>query len=274
MEFDASLWLPLAAVLLATGIVSGLLSGLLGVGGGIVVVPVLYHGFHWLGLSETVRMHVAVGTSLATVALTAWRSASSHAARAAVDTELRSEWGPAVSAGAIAGAGLAAWLTGPLLAASFGVLTLGVALQMAFGRDTWRWAAAPPRGWAGRAAAALLGALSALLGLGAGTLGVTALSLTGLPIHRAVGTAASLGPWVALPAALALAWAGWGAPDLPPGSLGYVNAAGFALIVAASWFAAPWGARLAHAVSRRALRRTFAVFLGLTSLRMLGDLVR
>ena len=272
MEFGASQLPWLVAVLLATGIAAGLLAGLLGVGGGIVVVPVLYHGFRELGLDESVRMHVAVATSLATVAVTAWRSSRSHAARGSVDAGLLRAWGPPACAGAVLGAGLAAWLSGPALAATFGVVTLAVALHMAFGRETWRLAAAPPAGALGALAGAGIGVFSAMLGLGAGTLGVTSLTLAGVPIHRAVGTAAGLGPWIAVPGAVAMVWAGWGAAGLPPGSLGYVNAIGFALIVAASWLAAPWGARFAHAVSRLWLRRVFALFLALTSLRMLSEL--
>ena len=266
-------WPWLIATLLGTGLVAGLLAGLLGVGGGIVVVPVLYHGFRGLGLDESVRMHVAVATSLATVAITAWRSARSHAQRGSLDRELLRSWGPGVAVGALAGAAITAGLSGSALAACFGSFTLAVALHMAFGREDWRIAAAPPAGFAGRLFAGAIGLLSAMLGLGAGTLGVTALTLTGVPIHRAVGTAAGLGPWIAVPGALGLAWAGWGVPGRPLGSLGYVNAVGFALIVSASWVAAPLGARFAHALPRQTLRRVFAAFLALTSLRMLSELL-
>ena len=265
-------WPWLIATLLGTGVVAGLLAGLLGVGGGIVVMPVLYHGFRGLGLDESVRMHVAIATSLATVGITAWRSARSHAQRGSVDRELLGSWGPGVALGALAGAAITAGLSGSALAACFGSFTLAVALHMAFGREEWRIAEAPPVGLGGRLCAGAIGLISAMLGLGAGTLGVTALTLTGVPIHRAVGTAAGLGPWIALPAALWLVWAGWGVPGRPPGSVGYVNAAGFALIVSASWLAAPLGTRFAHALPRRALRRVFAAFLALTSLRMLSEL--
>lgn len=260
----------LIATLLATGLAAGLLAGLLGVGGGIVVVPVLYHGFAALGIDEAVRMHVAVATSLATVGVTAWRSAASHAGRGAVDAALLRSWGPAVGAGAVVGTALAASLSGAALASLFGVVTLAVAVHMAFGRESWRLADLPPAGAAGAVVGVGIGLLSAMMGLGAGTLGVTALTLAGAPIHRAVGTAAGLGPWIALPGALGLVWAGLGVEGRPPGCLGYVNALGFVVIVLASWLAAPWGARWAHAISRTALRRAFALFLALTSARMLA----
>ncbi len=261
-----------AAMLLVTGLVAGALSGLLGVGGGIVVVPVLYHAFTQLGVDPAVRMHVAVGTSLATVVVTAYRSMSSHRARGAVDAALLRRWAPMVAAGAIAGTATAVRLRGSMLAAVFGAVALLVALHMAFGREEWRLAGVPPDGPGRWAAGGAIGLLSVMMGLGGGTLGVPTLTLLGVPIHRAVGTAAGLGLVIAVPGAIGMALAGLGTPARPPASLGYVNALGFALIVPATWWAAPHGARWAHAISIRALRRAFALFLGLTALRMLLDL--
>lgn len=260
--------LPLAVLLLATGAVAGLAAGLLGVGGGIVIVPVLFHLFSQQGIDPAVRMHLAVGTSLATIVVTAWRSVRSHHARGAVDVALLRSWVAPVLLGALAGSALAGFVGGPALARVFATVALAVALHMAFGRESWRLAPQLPRR-AGRVAlGAGIGFLSLLMGLGGGTLGVPVLTLFGVPIHRAVGTAAGLGLVIGLPGALAFAASGWGASGLPPFSLGYVNGLGFALIVPATWLAAPVGARLAHGAPQRTLRRLFALFLVATSLRM------
>jgi len=273
LEFTALELALLGATLLGAGLVAGLLAGLLGVGGGIVVVPVLYHGFAQLGVDASVRMHVAVGTSLATVVATAFRSVRSHHARGAVDTTLLRAWGPAVVVGVLVGTAATSVVGGAALAGVFGAVALAVAAWMAFGDERWRLAAAPPVGLPRFAVGGAIGLLSVMMGLGGGTLGVPTLTLLGVPIHRAVGTAAGLGVLIAVPGALGLALAGLGADARPPFCLGYVNAVGFALIVPATWLAAPWGARWAHAVSRTTLRRLFALFLALTAARMLLDLV-
>jgi len=263
--------LPLAALLLLTGAIAGLAAGLLGVGGGIVIVPVLFHLFGQQGIEPGLRMHLAVGTSLATIVVTAWRSVRSHHARGAVDVALLRSWIAPVLAGALAGSALAGFAGGRALALVFATVALGVALHMAFGRESWRLAPQLPRGAGRTALGASIGFLSLLMGLGGGTLGVPLLSLFGLPIHRAVGTAAGLGLVIGVPGAISFAVSGWGAAGLPPFSLGYVNLLGFVLIVPATWLAAPVGARLAHRAPQRTLRRLFALFLVITSLRMFSD---
>lgn len=273
MDLTALQLALLGATLLGAGLVAGLLAGLLGVGGGIVVVPVLYYGFSRIGVDPSVRMHVAVGTSLATVIVTALRSVRSHHARGAVDTELLRRWGVAVIAGVVLGTAAASVASGAALTGVFGAVALLVSVYMAFGSERWRLAAAPPTGASRVAVGGGIGFLSVMMGLGGGTLGVPTLTLLGVPIHRAVGTAAGLGLVIAVPGALGLVLAGLGVPGRPPFCLGYVNAVGFALIVPATWLAAPLGARWAHAISRTALRRAFAFFLALTAARMLLDVV-
>jgi uncharacterized membrane protein YfcA len=272
LELTGTQLAQLGATLLAAGLVAGVLAGLLGVGGGIVVVPVLYHGFSQLGVDPDVRTHVAVATSLATVAVTALRSARSHHARGAVDTQLLSAWAPAIALGSTLGTVVVAALGGRALTGVFSTVALLVALHMAFGRESWRIAAAPPIGPARLPIAGAVGFVSVMMGLGGGTVGVPTLTLLGVPMHRAVGTAAGLGTAIAVPGALGLALAGIGVAGRPPGCIGYLNLFGFALIAPTTWLAAPLGARFAHAVSQRALRRGFAFFLALVSLRMLVDL--
>jgi uncharacterized protein len=272
VEITASQLALFGATLLAAGVVAGVLSGLLGVGGGIVVVPVLYHGFSRLGIDPAVRQHVAVATSLATVAVTAARSARLHHSRGAVDTQLLAAWAPAVVAGSVLGTATTAVMGGRALAAVFGAVALLVALHMAFGRESWRLAAAPPSGVARWPIAVGVGFLSVMMGLGGGTVGVPTLTLLGVAMHRAVGTAAGLGSAIAFPGAVGLALAGLGVPGRPPGCIGYLNVWGFALIVPTTWLTAPLGARFAHAISQSTLRRSFAFFLAIASLRMLLDL--
>ncbi|HEY5656947.1 MAG TPA: sulfite exporter TauE/SafE family protein [Myxococcota bacterium] len=264
--------LPLAATLLATGLFAGFLAGLLGVGGGIVLVAVLFHVFTEFGIDEAVRMHLAVGTSLSTIIFTAWRSVGAHRARGAVDDALLRAWVVPILLGVVLGSALARVLAGPALMTVFAVVALLVAFHMAFGREEWRLADLPPAGAARHVLGATIGMLSVLMGLGGGALGVPTFTLLGVPIRRAVGTAAGLGLLIAIPGTLGFVLAGLGVPGRPPFSLGYVNGVGFALIVPATMLAAPWGARVAHAVPRTALRRAFAIFLAITSVRMLLEL--
>jgi uncharacterized membrane protein YfcA len=272
LELSTGALLPLAVLLLATGVVAGLVAGLLGVGGGIVVVPVLFHVFTELGVDPAVRMHLAVGTSLATIVVTAWRSVTSHRAHGSVDEALLRSWVAPVLLGVALGSATAGAVSGATLTGVFASVALAVAVQMAFGRESWRLAAALPTGVGRLAIGGGIGFFSVLMGLGGGTLGVPILALFGVPIHRAVGTAAGLGLVIAIPGAAVFAGSGWSAPGLPPCSIGYVNALGFALIVPATAVAAPYGARLANAAPVPVLRRLFAAFLALTSLRMFWEL--
>lgn len=262
----------MAAALLAAGIAAGLLAGLLGVGGGIVTVPVLFHLFSLLGFPEDVRMHVAVGTSLATILPTAIISARAHARRGAVDAGLLRALGPAVVAGTLAGALIAGAVRGDVLTAVFAVVALAVAANMAFGMEGRAIRDGLPGGWRNLVLGVLIGGISAMMGIGGGSLSVPALSACRYPIRTAVGTAAAIGLIIAIPGAVGFAVAGWGEPGLPPGSLGYVNLIGLSLIAPATMLAAPWGARIAHAIRPQLLRRAFALFLCLTSLRMIYGL--
>ncbi|MCU0976487.1 MAG: sulfite exporter TauE/SafE family protein [Steroidobacteraceae bacterium] len=261
--------LMLVALVALAGAFGGVLAGLLGVGGGIVIVPVLEFALGAAGVPADVRMHLAVGTSLASIVPTALSSSRAHRRRGAVDEQIARRWIPPIAAGAAAGAVAAAFVSGGVLRAVFGVVALAVAAVMLLRPEpqaagAGRTVTPGPRGWP-----AGIGFVSALMGIGGGTLSVPALSRRGLPIHRAVGTSAWLGLWIALPAAAGFAWLGLGRPGLPPGCLGFVSLPGLAVLVPASVLAAPFGARIAHGLSRRALRAAFGVFLLLVALRML-----
>ncbi|MCU0893898.1 MAG: sulfite exporter TauE/SafE family protein [Rhodospirillales bacterium] len=270
----------MVAALLAAGIAAGLLAGLLGVGGGIVIVPVLFHLFSLLGFPEDVRMHIAVGTSFATIMPTSIISARAHARRGAVDQGLLWALGPPVFVGTLAGTVIAGSVRGDVLSGVFAVVALAVAANMAFGMEGRALRNGLPGGWRTWAIGGVIGGVSSMMGIGGGSLSVPVMSACRYPIRTAVGTAAAIGLIIAVPGALgfiATGWGtpgpGWGTPGLPPGSLGYVNLIGFALIVPATMLAAPWGARVAHAIKPQLLRRAFAAFLCLTSLRMIYGLL-
>lgn len=268
--FDA-LW-AFALALALSGLLAGFVAGLLGVGGGIVVVPVLFHVFTALGIDESIRMHLAVGTSLATIIPTALRSMLAHQARNAVDGALLRSWAPYLVAGVVAGIVLAGTIGERGLRLVFAVIALLVAFHFAFGERAWRLSGAPPRGLARAGLASGVGLVSTLMGIGGGTLGVPLLTLFGVPIHRAVGTAAGIGVIISVPAALGFVMAGWDAPLRPPFSLGYVSLVGLGLMAPLMVLAAPWGAAFAHGLSRLWLTRAFALFLVLTSARMFVSL--
>lgn len=255
------------------GLIAGTVAGLLGVGGGIVLVPVLYQTLAILGVDETVRMPLAVGTSLATIIPTSIRSTLSHHAKAAVDWRILKAWALPTVAGVLFGAWLAGLIGGRGLTAVFAVGAAALGLYMLIGREHWRLGDATPRGIGSWLLGFANGCLSVMMGIGGGTLGVTVMTLYGATIHRAVATAAGFGLIIGVPGAIGMIVNGWNASGLPPYSLGYVNLIGLALIVPATILAAPWGVTLAHWLSRRVLRLLFGVFLCLTATRMAWALI-
>ena len=267
------LWLlALAAAMAATGLVSGTLAGLLGVGGGIVIVPLLFSVFPLFGIAESIQMKLAVATSLATIIPTSIQSARKHYAKGAMDVPLlRSIW-PAMLAGVALGTFLAVYVKGEGLTAVFAVVALMVALNMGFTGVEFKITDSVPEGPPRAALGIGIGAVSAMMGIGGGTLGVPLLSMFGAPIRSAVATASAFGLIISIPATIGFIWGGWNDPLLPPWSLGYVNLIGFALIAPASILATPWGVHLAHTIPPLWLKRAFAVFLLITSLRMFWKL--
>ncbi len=261
-----------AAALLVTGVVAGFIAGLLGVGGGIVIVPVLYLLFTALGVDENIRMQVATGTSLSTIVFTSWSSLRAHSKRGATDWDLFRSWAPGIVAGVLLGTVVAAVVPGKSLTGFFGVVALLVAGWMAFSPDKLQLFSGLPRGIAKYITTAAIGVVSALMGIGGGTLSVPTMTLSGYPIHRAVGTASAIGFLIGVPGTLGMIVGGWGRAGLPPFSLGYVNLLGLALILPASMLMAPWGARAAHALPVRGLKIAFAVFLVATSIKMLSSI--
>ncbi len=264
--------MPLALSLVVTGAVAGILAGLLGVGGGIVIVPVLYHSFSLLGVDESVRMHVAVGTSLATIIPTGIASAYSHYKRGGLEPVLLKAWCLPITAGVVAGTLIVGNVSGATLTSVFAVMALLVAVNMAFRKEGVTVADSLPKAPFKQLIAVFIGLFSVMMGIGGGTLSVPILTACGYPVRKAVGTASALGLVIAVPGALGALHYGLAVPARPPLSLGYVNLVGFVLIVPATVLMAPVGARIAHGIAPRFLKQTFAFFLFVTSLRMLYEL--
>ncbi|PRD41771.1 hypothetical protein C5748_20150 [Phyllobacterium phragmitis] len=274
MPASITLLTTFALVLGLVGCVSGFLAGLLGVGGGIVVVPVLYHVLGVFDVDPALRAHIAVGTSLATIIPTSIQSIRAHKAKGAVDADLLKLWSPFVAIGVVIGVVIAAYASGPILTAVFAVVAAVVALYMLFTREGWHPFKGLPRraGQAGMATA--IGTISTLMGIGGGTLTVPALSIFSYPVRRAVGTASVVGLIIALPGTIGYIINGWGKAGLPVFSLGYVNLGGLVAIVFTSMWFAPLGARTAHSVEPRTLRMLFGIFLTITSAKMMFDTYR
>ncbi|PWS35864.1 hypothetical protein DFH01_20055 [Falsiroseomonas bella] len=268
------LWLAgLALAMAATGLVSGTLAGLLGVGGGIVIVPVLFNVLPFFGIPEAVQMKLAIGTSLATIIPTSIQSARKHFAKGTMDVALLRSLAPSIAVGVALGTVLAIWLRGDALSAVFATVAVLVAVNMATTGAEWRLRESFPAGAPRHGIGGFIGTVSAMMGIGGGTVGVPILSAFGAPMRAAVATASAFGIIIAVPATLGFVWAGWGNPLLPPLSLGYVNLIGVALIVPTSMLAAPWGVKLAHTIPPVLLKRLFALFLAVTSARMIWGLV-
>ena len=268
MDVAISDLVPLFFALVAVGAAAGLAAGLFGIGGGAIIVPVLFFLFSALGYEER-AMHVAVATSLATIIATSIRSVLAHNKRATVDWDVLKSWSPWIVCGALLGMMSTAWISGHVLTGLFGVMAFLLAAQLFFGRPSWRLADDMPAGVLRAGLGSSMGALSALMGIGGGTFGVSLMTLCGRSMHQAVGTGAGFGVAIGLPGALAAIIVGWGKSGLPPGSLGHVNLIAFMLIACLTVAFAPLGARLAHALDGILLRKLFAVLLVVVACRMI-----
>lgn len=269
MDIDLAHLALFAGALILTGCVSGFLAGLLGVGGGIIVVPILYLLFPALGVAEEIRMHLAVGTSLATVIPNAITSARSHRQRGSLDPALLRSLGPPILAGVVAGSIFGGKSSGQVLIFIFASIALLVAFYMSFRRDSWVFRCDLTTTPLVRIPIGLfIGWFSVLMGIGGGTLSVPMLNLFNIDMRRAVGTGAAIGIVIGIPGLLGFIVTGWGNPLLPPLSLGYCSLIGVAAIVPSSMFMVKHGVQVAHSIDPRLLRRVFGAFLLVTSIKM------
>lgn len=269
----------LAAGLLFAGAVTGILAGLFGVGGGAIIVPVLYELFGAIGVPTEMRMALSVGTSLAVIIPTSIRSFQAHKAKGAVDMEILKAWAIPVVVGVLLGSIIARYAPPGVLKVVFVLIAGMTAFRMLSGREIRLGASAPgPVGLAVSGGA--IGALSSLMGIGGGALANMVLVAYGRSIHNAVATGAGLGVLISIPGAIGFMAAGFGkAADYPlvaavqfPFAIGYVSLIGFLLFIPTSMWTAPIGARLAHSWPKRRLEIAFGCFLLTACLRFAWDL--
>jgi uncharacterized membrane protein YfcA len=255
----------LLAAVVGAGLFAGLIAGLFGVGGGTVIVPALFYAFDVLDLGGEANLHVAVGTSLATIIAVSLRSLHAHRSSGMVDEAVLKGWTPWIALGGAIGAALAGLSSDEGLALVYASVALLVAVQLAFGGERWRLAPDLPTGWSRRGIGTAIGGASAMMGVGGGALGSMLMTLCGRPIHQAVATASGFGLAIGLPATIGFIVFGWGQEGRPPLSLGYVNVPATIVMGLLTTAVAPFGARLAHRLDRNLLRRLFAGFLAITA---------
>lgn len=263
----ASALLPMAALLVVIGGFGGVLAGLLGVGGGIVLVPAFFYAFSYLGYGGPHILQVCVATSLATIVVTSARSVMAHSRKGAVDWDILKGFGPGIVIGSIVGSFIVAQLHTEALQIIFGVLALVVSFYLGLGRADWRLGGAMPTGFLRAILSPLVGFLSVLMGIGGGSFGVPMMTLYSRPIHRAVATAAGFGILIAVPSVISFLFTT--VPGAPPMTVGLVNVPAFLLVIAMTLITTPWGVKLAHAMDPKPLKRVFAFFLCLVALNML-----
>lgn len=253
---------------LLLGGIAGIIGGLLGLGGGIIIVPVLLVLFIQQELVSDILMHLAVATSLATIVFTSMSSAYAHHRRGAVLWRTVALLVPGIILGGILGAVIADHLPSNALRIMFGLFEILVAIQIGFGVEPSSHRRLPNRGgmlFTGGG----IGTLSTLLGIGGGTLTVPFLLWCNINIRNAVATSAACGFPIAMAGTVAMIFTGWDNPELPAGATGYVYWPAAITITATSVLFAPIGARMAHSLPVDTLKKIFAVVLAGVGLRML-----
>lgn len=263
----------LLAIIVVAGAVTGVLAGLFGIGGGAVIVPVLYEAFRVFGVPEDVRMQLCIGTSMAIIVPTSWRSYATHRAAGMAMPEVVRVWAPSAVAGVAAGSVVAAVAPGFVFKAAFALIAGLIALKLLFasGRGNLR-PDLPGRG-AMSVYGFFIGLGSSLMGIAGGALATMVMTLHGKPIRAAVATAAGLGVPITIAGALGYMAAGlWQGAHLPL-SIGFVSLAGLAVFAPISTSFAPFGARLAHRLPKRALEIGFGLFLLTAAARFVVSLL-
>ncbi|HIV64693.1 MAG TPA: sulfite exporter TauE/SafE family protein [Candidatus Mailhella excrementigallinarum] len=254
------------------GALAGILAGLLGIGGGAVVVPMLVFTFKWQNLSPDIGIHLAIGTSLASIMFTAVSSAWAHHRRGGVNWQVFRYIAPGILMGTYCGSFVAARIPARYLQIFFVAFLLYVATNMLLNKKPNASRQLP--GFAGMTGAGLfIGAISSLVGIGGGTLSVPFLVWHNVDMRRAVGTSAAIGFPIALAGTLGFITNGWNAPGLPEYALGFVYLPALVGIVAVSMFTAPIGAGIAHKLPIPRLKKFFACFLYVVAAKMLMDVL-
>jgi uncharacterized membrane protein YfcA len=264
----------LVLAVIAAGIITGLLAGLFGIGGGAVIVPVLFEIFRVLGVPDAVRMQLCIGTSLAVIIPTAVRSYRAHQARGLVIPHVVRIWTVPAVLGVALGALIAAFAPESVFKIAFVVIVWIIATRLFAGGDRWRVSEVLPSPAVMRIYGFVIGLGSSLMGISGGSLATMALTVHGQPILRAVATSAGIG--VPISIAGTLGYIAAGLPHqtlLPPLSIGFVSVIGLAAVAPISSWVAPLGARLAHALPKRWLEIGFGAYLLIVGARFLLSLL-
>ncbi len=278
---DVSELVWLCAGLICAGAATGILAGLFGIGGGAVIIPVLYEAFRITGVPEAVRMPLCIGSSLAIIIPTSITSFRAHLARGAADTAVLKQWIVPTVVGVLLGSVVARFAPEQLFKIVFVVVATLSAIRLLFARDSWKIGDEFPKAPWMQLFGVIIGLLSSLMGIGGGQLTNLVMTFYGRPIHQAVATAAGLGVAISIPGALGYVYAGWPRaaeyPDVAalqfPFALGYISLIGVLLVTPLSALIAPVGVRVAHALTRRQLEIAFGLFLVTVSLRFLVSLL-
>lgn len=260
----------LFGILAVSGAIAGIISGLLGVGGGIILVPAFFYAFTSLGYVPDQLMQICVATSTGTIIFTSWRSVTGHHKRGAVDVDLIKRWGPVIAIGSVVGVFAATALRSRELQIVFGCIGVALGLYMLLGKKDWRISENLPGKLLSSVYASAIGFFSALMGIGGGSFTVPLLTAYNFPPHRAVATSPGFGLMISIPAFVTFLATGWDLEGKPPYTVGYVNLPAVVLIIAMTSLTVPLGVKLAHKLSPKTLRLVFA----LTVLVLAGNMLR
>ena len=264
----------LAAAVIAAGVVTGILAGLFGIGGGAVIVPVLFEVFRILGVPDAVRMQLCIGTSLAIIVPTTLRSYRTHRAKGLVIPYVLRSWAVPAIVGVGVGSLAAAFAPAGLFKAAFALIAGVIAAKLLFGRASWVIGGDLPGRVAMTGYGLLVGTASSLMGISGGSLVTMILTLYGKPIHNAVATASGIGVPITIAGTIGYCLAGLPYQAvLPPLSIGFVSVIGVVMIAPVSSYVAPFGARLAHRMAKRRLEIGFGLFLLLAAARFVASLI-
>lgn len=268
-------WLPLILSLMGLAALAGFLAGLLGIGGGLVLVPGLYFIFNYLGYTADNIMHLAVGTSLATIIATGLSSTRAHWKKGGVRFDLVKKIGFGMVIGVGIGTYIASQTTGMGLKVVFASALVIFAFLMQVNPQKFKIFQDIPRQPWPTFAGAVMGTICTLMGIGGAALNVPYMTLHNVPIHKAVGSASAMGLLIAIPGVLGFIFIGSGqGAGLPPYSVGYVNLLALAIIIPVTVIMAPVGVHVTHKFSVKMLRRVFSGFLIIISIRMIFEVLQ
>lgn len=255
-------------VLIVTGSFAGFMAGMLGIGGGILIVPVLVFLFRYQGVDADIIMHMAIGTSLATIVMTSISSIREHQAHDAIIWSIVKIITPSIIIGAFIGSAIAKGLSSDVLRLLFAPFMLFVAWQMGFGKPPKPQRELPKKQGL-IVVGGIVGIVSSVLGIGGGALNVPFMSYCNVAVRKAVATSAAIGLPIAIAGSIGFIISGWNVAQLPEWTLGFINIKALLSIIIASVFTAPLGAKLTHIIPVDILKKAFAVFLFIGAIKFL-----